>query len=124
MKPHATTCLAEFGAFRPGYGDPRRSRAVPRPEALIRERRCNAEWALVQRMEQLVAQFDEFEDPYLRERGQDVGRWSSVSSRAGRPCRRSNLCAGRHQGRKPDRRRADLSPADVIAFRSTISRRS
>ena len=29
---------------------------------LIRDRRCNAEWALVQQMEQLVAQFDEFED--------------------------------------------------------------
>ena len=39
---------------------------------LIQERRCNAEWALVQQMEQLVAQFDEMDDAYLRQRGQDV----------------------------------------------------
>ena len=39
---------------------------------LIRERRCNAEWALVQQMETLVAQFDEMDDSYLRERRSDV----------------------------------------------------
>jgi len=39
---------------------------------LIRERRCNAEWAMVQQMQQVVDQFDEFEDAYLRERKQDI----------------------------------------------------
>ncbi|HVB48078.1 MAG TPA: phosphoenolpyruvate-utilizing N-terminal domain-containing protein, partial [Burkholderiales bacterium] len=42
------------------------------PRALIREQRCNAEWALVQQMEKLVAQFEEIEDPYLRERRLDI----------------------------------------------------
>jgi len=42
------------------------------PKDLIRERRCNAEWALVQQMELLVEQFNEIEDSYLRERKHDV----------------------------------------------------
>ena len=42
------------------------------PKQLIRERRCNAEWALVQQMEQLVGHFDEIDDSYLRERRQDI----------------------------------------------------
>ena len=35
---------------------------------LIRERKCNAEWALVTQMEALVEQFNEIDDAYLRER--------------------------------------------------------
>jgi len=42
------------------------------PKAMIRERRANAEWALVQQMEKLTDRFDEIEDPYLRERKADV----------------------------------------------------
>jgi phosphotransferase system enzyme I (PtsI) len=42
------------------------------PKALIRGRRANAEWALVQQMEKLTERFDEIEDPYLRERKADV----------------------------------------------------
>jgi phosphoenolpyruvate-protein phosphotransferase (PTS system enzyme I) len=42
------------------------------PRELIRGRRANAEWALVQQMEKLTARFDEIEDPYLRERKADV----------------------------------------------------
>ncbi|HEY6822304.1 MAG TPA: phosphoenolpyruvate--protein phosphotransferase [Burkholderiales bacterium] len=42
------------------------------PRELIRSRRANAEWALVQQMEKLTARFDEIEDPYLRERKADV----------------------------------------------------
>ncbi len=40
--------------------------------ALIQERRCNAEWALVTQMEALVEQFNEIDDAYLRERKSDV----------------------------------------------------
>jgi phosphotransferase system enzyme I (PtsI) len=43
-----------------------------KPREIIRERRCNAEWALVQQMEHLVEQFEQFDDPYLRERKFDV----------------------------------------------------
>src|SRR2546428_8061426 len=42
------------------------------PKELIRERRANAEWALVQQMEKLTDRFDEINDPYLRERKADV----------------------------------------------------
>ncbi len=42
------------------------------PRELIRKRRANAEWALVQQMERLVERFEEIEDPYLRERKADV----------------------------------------------------
>jgi phosphotransferase system enzyme I (PtsI) len=42
------------------------------PRELIRKRRANAEWALVQQMERLVERFDEIDDPYLRERKADV----------------------------------------------------
>ena len=42
------------------------------PRDLIRTRRSNAEWALVQQMEKLVERFDEIDDPYLRERKADV----------------------------------------------------
>jgi phosphoenolpyruvate-protein phosphotransferase (PTS system enzyme I) len=42
------------------------------PRELIRSRHANAEWALVQQMERLVARFDEIDDPYLRERKADV----------------------------------------------------
>ena len=42
------------------------------PKQIIRERRCNAEWAIVQQMEILVAQFEKIDDAYLRERSYDV----------------------------------------------------
>jgi len=42
------------------------------PKQMIKAEGCNAEWALKQQMEDLVAQFEKFEDEYLRERKQDV----------------------------------------------------
>jgi len=42
------------------------------PREVIRKRRANAEWALVQQMERLVERFDQIDDPYLRERKADV----------------------------------------------------
>ncbi|MBI4757363.1 MAG: phosphoenolpyruvate--protein phosphotransferase [Betaproteobacteria bacterium] len=86
------------------------------PRDLIRSRRCNAEWALVQQMEQLVEQFEGVEDTYLRERKADVVQVAERVLRAllGRP------------GHLPARRAVeygtvvvahDLSPADTIQFR-------
>jgi len=64
---------AEFGAFinlhRMILEDSSLSHA---PRELIRERKCNAEWALVQQMETLVEQFEAMEDAYLRERKADI----------------------------------------------------
>ena len=64
---------AEFGAFlnlhRMILDDASLSQA---PRELIRSRRCNAEWALVQQMEKLTDRFEEIDDPYLRERKADI----------------------------------------------------
>ena len=69
------------------------------PREIIAEQRCNAEWALTQQMDVLVEQFDEIEDPYLRERKADVvqvvervleapARPAGPGRRAGRGARR------------------------------------
>ena len=86
---------------------------------LIRDRRCNAEWAMVQQMQQVVDQFDEFEDAYLRERKQDIVQ---VVERV--------LKVLQGKARKLARRKTaaiddelivvanDLSPADTIQFKN------
>ncbi len=87
------------------------------PRTLIQERRCNAEWALVQQMEQLSAQFEAMEDTYLRERKQDIvqvvervlkvlmGKVRKVVRRKG--AGDDDLIMVAH----------DLSPADTIQFK-------
>ena len=42
------------------------------PKDIIRKEQCNAEWAIKQQMDDIVAQFDAIEDAYLRERQHDV----------------------------------------------------
>jgi phosphotransferase system enzyme I (PtsI) len=86
------------------------------PRDLIRERRTNAEWALVQQMETLVEQFEEIEDPYLRERRQDI---EQVVERV------LKALAGGQKAPEPSRSAEanmivvahDLSPADMILFK-------
>jgi len=86
------------------------------PRELIRERRTNAEWALVQQMETLVAQFEEMADPYLRERRQDIEQvvervLKALAGAQGKseplPSAEHNLIVVAH----------DLSPADMILFK-------
>ncbi len=88
---------------------------VELPKDLIRERRCNAEWALVQQMEQLVSQFEEIEDSYLRERKHDVVQVVERVLKAlmGRPRKLSK------RGKDEDLIIVahDLSPADTIQFK-------
>ncbi len=86
------------------------------PKALIRARRCNAEWALVQQMEQLVAQFDEIEDSYLRERKHDIVQVVERVLRVllDRP-RRLGKRGGEGELVIVAR---DLSPADTIQFKN------
>jgi len=108
---------AEFGAFinlhRMILADSSLSQA---PRELIRERRMNAEWALVQQMEKLVAQFEEIEDPYLRERRQDIEQvvervLKALAGGTAAPeppaSAEGNLIVIAH----------DLSPADMILFK-------
>ncbi len=64
---------AEFGAFldlhRMILDDPTLSAAA---KTYISQNQCNAEWAITQQRDVLLAQFEEIEDAYLRERKTDV----------------------------------------------------
>ena len=86
------------------------------PRELIRERHSNAEWALRVQLDELMAQFSDVDDPYLRGREDDVRQ---VAERI------LGALAGTRQriSMKPVREDAsvlvarDLSPADVLLFR-------
>ena len=112
-----TQAAAEFDAFLELHqmilDDPLLSAA---PREMIASEHCNAEWALKVQTETLVAQFDEFEDAYLRERQADVKQVAErlLKQLLGQP------------GHQPTPTRLDietilvahdLSPADLIQFR-------
>jgi phosphoenolpyruvate-protein phosphotransferase (PTS system enzyme I) len=86
------------------------------PRDIIREQHANAEWALRIQLDELLAQFADIEDPYLKEREDDVRQ---VAERI------LGALAGtkRRIAIKPVLADAsilvarDLSPADVILFR-------
>lgn len=86
------------------------------PKTLIAEQRCNAEWALKQQMEELLDQFDQIDDPYLRERKTDV---IQVVERVLRALMldvaSSDATSGPEEGSILVAH--DLSPADVILFK-------
>jgi phosphoenolpyruvate-protein phosphotransferase (PTS system enzyme I) len=86
------------------------------PRDIIRERRCNAEWALVQQMEALGEQFAQVEDAYLRERKADVQQvvervlkalMGERTPLAPKPTDEHKLIIVAH----------DLSPADMLLFK-------
>jgi phosphotransferase system enzyme I (PtsI) len=85
------------------------------PKDLIRSTACNAEWALAQQTEALLAQFDSIEDVYLRERRQDVKQVADKVLKA---------LLG-HPGQTPMKVSAeptvlvahDLSPSDMVIFK-------
>jgi len=85
------------------------------PKRIIHDERCNAEWALKQQMNNLVAQFEEIEDNYLRERKFDVVQ---VVERV------IKVLLG-HPSQVPTAKQEqsiilvahDLSPADAIQFK-------
>lgn len=119
-KDHASTAPSELMAFIDLHvlflADPE---LVGATRNIIRERLCNAEWALAQQMERLVEQFEQFDDPYLKERKYDVlqvgeriikellGRPGRVSLRKARDMVEEGCIIVAH----------DLSPADTVAFK-------
>ncbi|MBV1774452.1 phosphoenolpyruvate--protein phosphotransferase [Burkholderiaceae bacterium DAT-1] len=88
------------------------------PRDIIAEHHCNAEWALKLQQDRLLAQFDEIEEEYLRERRNDV---IQVIERI------QKSLDGRHGTRfvAPDDSRHciliahDLSPADMVLFKQS-----
>ncbi len=87
------------------------------PAAIIAREACNAEWALKLQVDELLAQFADVQDDYLRERKTDVRQVAERVVAA--------LSGG--GGAVPEKLRAraedtilvarDLSPADVILFK-------
>ena len=87
------------------------------PREVIRRESCNAEWALKLQLDELLAQFADVQDEYLRERKTDVRQVAEriVAALSGQG------------GAVPEKLREraedtilvahDLSPADVILFR-------
>ncbi len=110
---------AELGAFLSLHimllNDPMLSKE---PRHLIEQQHCNADWALKQQLEVLLAQFDEIEDEYLRERRTDV---IQVVERV------FKTLAGHETHSHPLAEIApdcilvahDLSPADMVLFKDT-----
>ncbi|MHB0991777.1 MAG: phosphoenolpyruvate--protein phosphotransferase [Burkholderiales bacterium] len=86
------------------------------PKQLIRSQQCNAEWALTQQMEHLVAQFEEIEDVYLRERKTDVVQVVErvLKVLLGHP---DNLPSTESNLADCILVAHDLSPADMIGFK-------
>ena len=107
---------AEFGAFLDVHwmilNDGTLSEV---PKKIIVEQRCNAEWALSQQMSVLVEQFDEIEDPYLRERKADVVQ--VVERILKRLMGKPGLAAAAGAEHQTILVAHDLSPADVIQFK-------
>ena len=85
------------------------------PREIIRTELCNAEWALIQQMHRLVEQFEQIEDPYLRERKNDVIQVVErvLTVLLGKP--------GQVMIQHPEQRTIlvahDLSPADMIRYK-------
>jgi phosphoenolpyruvate-protein phosphotransferase (PTS system enzyme I) len=90
------------------------------PKTIIRNELCNAEWALKQQMDDIVAQFDAIEDAYLRERKQDVVQ---VVERVIKVLLGRDQLAASEKKLQARQERAmilvahDVSPADAIQFK-------
>ena len=90
---------------------------VKATQDLIIEKRYNAEWALSEQVHELMAQFDAFEDEYLRERKQDVMQVGTRIMRALRE--RNRLVCDIPQAFDTEMILVahDISPADMLQFK-------
>lgn len=91
------------------------------PKDIIRNEQCNAEWAIKLQMDDIVEQFEQIEDEYLRERKQDViqvvervikvllGHQSQLTT--------EQQNSAQHSERKLVLVAHDISPADAIQFK-------
>jgi phosphotransferase system enzyme I (PtsI) len=87
------------------------------PKRLISETQCNAEWALAQQMEALVARFEEIDDVYLRSRQEDVVQVVQrvLKVLLGHP---SHLPLGTNFDAERILVAHELSPADMVSFKN------
>ena len=91
------------------------------PKHIIKNEQCNAEWAIKLQMDDVVAQFEQIEDEYLRERKQDVIQVVErvIKVLLGHPSQLSTeqQTSVLHQERKLILVAHDISPADAIQFK-------
>lgn len=91
------------------------------PKEIIRNEQCNAEWAIKLQMDDIVDQFDQIEDEYLRERKQDVIQVVEriIKVLLGHPSQLpiEQQTSVVHQERKLILVAHDISPADAIQFK-------
>ncbi|GMG92103.1 phosphoenolpyruvate--protein phosphotransferase [Cupriavidus metallidurans] len=117
----------EMGAFLDVHAMILDDEALSRePETLILQRRYNAEWALTTRLEELMRQFDEIEDEYLRERKADIEQVVEriLKVLAGAPV----LAPAPVPTLAPDGEATpgvivvahDIGPADMLQFKHTV----
>ena len=91
------------------------------PKDIIRNEQCNAEWAIKLQMDDIVEQFDQIEDEYLRERKQDVVQ--VVERVIKELLGHSNQLTAEQQASVSSKERKrilvahDISPADAIQFK-------
>ena len=78
---------AEFGRFSMCTDDPDRHPAVERTRSCLSKQHCNAEWAVTQKMNELVEQFSQFDDPICVNAPTMSCRWSEriVKALMGKP---------------------------------------
>ncbi len=86
------------------------------PKKRIRDEGCNAEWALAQQTEALIAQFESIEDDYLRERRHDVRQVADkvLKSLMGHPGHAPLKTADEGDSILVAH---DLSPSDMVLFK-------
>lgn len=113
---------SELGAFLDVHSlflsDPMLAHA---PLEIIRSRHYNAEWALVTQIDVLLAQFDEIEDEYLRERKADI---QQVADRILKLLTGSALVLPQSAGLDELNTHMivvarDISPADMMQFQNS-----
>lgn len=91
------------------------------PKKIIRNEKCNAEWAIKLQMDEIVEQFEQIEDDYLRERKQDVIQVVErvIKVLLGHP---SQLATEQQLSALSEEHKLilvahDISPADAIQFK-------
>ena len=92
------------------------------PKRIIAEQHCNAEWALTQQMGVLVEQFEQIEDPYLRERKADVVQVGErvLKRLMGKPGHAAG--AGRPRSRRSSSRTTSRRPTSSSSSTTTTPR--
>ncbi|MEY4978962.1 MAG: Phosphoenolpyruvate-protein phosphotransferase [Pseudomonadota bacterium] len=87
----------------------------------VQDRHYNAEWALTSQLEVVARQFDEMEDPYLRERKADLEQVVERLLRVMRGMTEPYLGQDQETSEDPLVLIAhDLSPADMLQFKQSV----